>query len=92
MSDYGKFIAGLNPTNPASKFIIFPVTVQSNRFVQLQWAAIPGRIYLLQTLTNNVSWVPLTDWIQASGSPMSYAATNSAFDSYAHMFRVEVRP
>jgi hypothetical protein len=92
MSDYGKFIAGLNPTNPASKFIIFPVMVQSNRFVQLQWAAIPGRIYQLQTLTNNITWSPLTDWIQASGSPMSYAATNSAFVTSAHIFRVQVRP
>jgi hypothetical protein len=66
--------------------------VQSNRFVQLQWAAIPGRIYQLQTLTNNITWSPLTDWIQASGSPMSYAATNSAFVTSAHIFRVQVRP
>ena len=92
MSDYGKFIAGLNPTNPASKFIIFSVTVQSNRFFQLQWAAIPNRLYQLQTLTNDVSWVPLTDWIQASDSPMSYTATNFNFDRNAHMFRVQVRP
>ena len=92
MSDYGKFIAGLNPTNPASKFIIFPVTVQSNRFFQLQWAAIPDRLYQLQTLTNDVSWAPLTDWIQASDSPMSYTATNFNFDRDAHMFRVQVRP
>jgi hypothetical protein len=90
MSDYAEFIAGTNPTNAASKLIFLSVTGQSNRFVQLQWAVIPGRIYQLQTLTNNVSWMPLTDWLQASGSPMSYTATN--FDRDAHLFRVQVRP
>jgi len=92
MSDYGKFIAGLNPTNPASKFIILSVTVQSNRFVQMQWAAIPGRIYQVESSTNFAGWTPLTDWLQASGSPMSYTATNFDFGRYAHMFRVQVRP
>ena len=92
MSDYAEFIAGTNPTNAASKLAFLSVTVQSNRFVQLQWAAIPGRAYQLQTLTNDVSWAPLTDWLQASGSPISYTATNFNFDSHAHMFRVQVRP
>jgi hypothetical protein len=36
--------------------------------------------------------VPLTDWIQASGSLMSFTATNFNFDSHAHIFRVQVRP
>jgi serine protease AprX len=92
MSDYGKFIAGLNPTNAASKFVFLSVTVQSNRFVQLQWAAIPDRLYQLESSTNFAGWTPLTGWLQASGSPMSYTATNFDFDRYAHMFRVQVRP
>jgi hypothetical protein len=90
MSDYGKFIAGLNPTNPASKFIILSVTVQSNRFVQMQWAAIPGRLYQVESSTNFASWTPITDWLQASVSPMSYTATN--FDFSPYFFRVQVRP
>jgi hypothetical protein len=92
MSDYAEFIAGTNPTNAASKLVFLSVTVRNNRFLQLQWAAIPGRVYQLQTLTNQVSWVPLTGWLQASGSPMSYTATNFSFDRNAHMFRVQVRP
>ena len=92
MSDYGKFIAGLNPTNAASKFVFLSVTVQSNRFVQMQWAAIPGRLYQLESSTNFTGWTPLTDWLQASGSPMSYTATNFDFSRYVHMFRVQVRP
>jgi hypothetical protein len=92
MSDYAEFIAGTNPTNAASKLVFVSVTVRTNRFVQLQWAAIPGRVYQLQTLTNDVSWTPLTGWLQASGSPMAYTATNFGFDLHAHMFRVQVRP
>ena len=92
MSDYAEFIAGTNPTNAASKLIFLSATVQSNRLFQLQWAAIPGRVYQLQTLTNNVSWMPLTDWLQASGSPMSYTATNVGSDHNAHLFRVQVLP
>jgi len=92
MSDYAEFIAGTNPTNATSKLAFVSATVQSNRFVQLQWSAVPGRIYQLQTLTNNVSWAPLTDWIQASDSPMSYTATNFNSDVHAHMFRVQVQP
>jgi hypothetical protein len=34
--------------------------------------------------------MPLTDWLQATGSPMSYAATN--VDRDAHLFRVQVLP
>lgn len=90
MSDYGKFIAGLNPTNPASKFIIFSVTIQSNRFAQLQWSAVPGRLYQPEGSSNLINWTPLTDWLQASGSPMSCAGTNLSFSP--HFFRVQVRP
>jgi hypothetical protein len=92
MSDYAEFIAGTNPTNAASKFDILSVTVQSNRFVQMRWAAVPGRIYQVESSTNLAGWTPLTDWLQASGSPMSYTTTNFNFDRHAHMFRVQVRP
>jgi hypothetical protein len=58
----------------------------------MQWAAIPDRLYQVENSTNFGSWTPLTDWLQASGSPMSYTATNFDFGRYAHMFRVQVRP
>jgi subtilisin family serine protease len=92
MTDYAEFIAGTNPTNAASKLVFLSVTVQSNRFVQMQWAAVPGRVYQVESSTNFAGWTPLTDWLQASGSPMSYTATNFDFGRYAHMFRVQVRP
>jgi hypothetical protein len=92
MTDYAEFIAGTNPTNAASKFVFLSVTVQSNRFVQMQWAAVPDRLYQVESSTNFASWTPITDWLQASGSPMYYTATNFDFGRYAHMFRVQVRP
>jgi hypothetical protein len=90
MSDYGEFIAGTNPTNAASKLVFLSVTVQSNRFFQLQWAAIPGRVYQVESSTNLANWTPLTDWLQASGSPVSCSGTNLNFSPY--FFRVQVRP
>jgi len=50
------------------------------------------RLYQVESSTNFASWTPITDWLQASGSPMYYTATNFDFGRYAHMFRVQVRP
>ena len=90
MSDYGKFIAGLNPTNPASRFVITSVVVSSNRQAQLQWTTVPDRLYQAESSTNLAGWTPFTDWLQASGSSMSGFATN--LNSGPHFFRVQVRP
>ena len=91
MSDYAEFIAGTNPTNAASKLIFLATTIQSNKLVQLKWAAVPdGRIYQLQTSTNLRTWLPLTDWVSALHSPMSYTTTNTSNGS--HLYRVQVRP
>jgi hypothetical protein len=49
MSDYAEFIAGTNPTNAASKLVFLAETGISNKFIQLAWAAIPGRLYQVQT-------------------------------------------
>jgi hypothetical protein len=94
MSDYAEFIAGTNPTKAASKLAFLGATVLTNQLVQLEWAAIPGRLYQVQTSslnsTNVQSWTPVTDWLQSSGSPMYYTTTNA--DKGVHAFRVQVRP
>jgi hypothetical protein len=173
MSDYAEFIAGTDPTNAASKLVFLSATLQTNKHFQLQWAAIPGRLYQVETSallsppmsptrlsgsvdklsgsfklhidaqanlpyaiqvstnltawtslytnlpggtldfadtqaahsarrfyrtlalttpasTNVASWAPLSDWLQASGSPMFYTTTNATQGS--HFFRVQVRP
>jgi hypothetical protein len=56
----------------------------------LQWSAIPGRIYEVQTSTNLMDWSPVSLWLQASESPMTYSWTHAS--DKARSFRVEVRP
>ncbi|MDB6122637.1 MAG: hypothetical protein JWQ71_1630 [Pedosphaera sp.] len=90
MSDYAEFIAGTNPTNATSKLVFLPATVQTNGLVKLQWAAIPGRAYQLLSSSNLTTWTPVTDWAQATGSPMSYTTTN--INQSPRLFRVQVRP
>jgi subtilisin family serine protease len=171
MSDYAEFIAGTDPTNAASKLFFYAPKLLTNHLVELQWSAVPGRLYQVLTsdlkaspvfprptlsgslqppgstfklhinaqtnapyaiqisanLTawtsvftnasggsmdyfdsalsarrfyrtldlpgssfNAISWTPVTDWLQASGSPMSYVATNTAVGP--HLYRVQVRP
>ncbi len=172
MSDYAEFIAGTNPTNAASKLVFLAVTPLANRRVQLDWAAIPGRLYQVQTAstlrsapprpslsgsvnrltggftlhvnapagvpytilaatnlnawtalytnaaggtldwpdpaparpvhrfyrtlsapaayTNLTTWTPVSDWLQASASPMRYTVTNA--DTAPRFYRIQVRP
>jgi Subtilase family len=90
MTDYENFIAGLNPTNPASQFIFVSSTIQTNRAFQLQWSVQPGRLYQLDSSTNLGAWTTVTGWQQATVSPMTYLGTNVV--SGSQFFRVEVRP
>ncbi|MCX6916839.1 MAG: hypothetical protein NT167_27975, partial [Verrucomicrobia bacterium] len=47
-------------------------------------------IVLLAGTTNPQGWSPVTEWIQASGSPMYY--TTSSTNQGVHAYRVQVRP
>jgi hypothetical protein len=89
MSDYAEFIAGTDPTNALSNLRILQSYV-SNGVMTLQWSAIPGRIYEVQTSTNLMDWSPVSLWLQASESPMTYSWTHAS--DKARSFRVEVRP
>ena len=91
MTDYAEFIAGTDPTDAASRFYFTGETIQSNRLVQMQWTVVTNRLYQVSVSTNLVSWLPVTDWLQASNDPtMSYTPTNSGDGS--HFYRVQVRP
>jgi serine protease AprX len=98
MTDYAEFIAGTNPTNAASKLVLLSASALTNRAVRLEWASIPGRLYQVYratnltsvSLTNSAAWSPISDWLQASGSPTTYVATNGSKGSV--LYRVEVRP
>ncbi len=90
MSDYAKFVARINPTNPASKFIILSAALATNQLLRLEWSTIPPRIYQVQASTDLKTWTPVSDWLQASVSPMSYTVTNSA--SRSQSYRIQVQP
>jgi hypothetical protein len=91
MTDYAEFIAGTDPTDAASRFYFTGETIQSNRLVQMQWTVVTNRLYQVSVSTNLVSWLPVTDWLQASNDPtMNYTPTNSGDGS--HFYRVQVRP
>ena len=89
MTDYQEFIAGTDPTNAASK-LIFVSAVQTNSTVQFKWSAVPGRSYQVFGSTDLVSWTPVSDWMRATVSPMSFVATNAAPGSRS--YKVQVRP
>jgi hypothetical protein len=171
MSDYAEFIAGTSPTNAASKLIFLATTLLTNHLVQMEWAAIPGRLYQVQSsalappqgrprlsgsmntlsgiftlhvdaptnlpyviqVSSNLNvwtssytnlaggnrdwpdpaggqsarrfyrtvvspaatttlqgWTPVTEWLQASSSPMRY--TTTCTNQGVHAYRVQVRP
>jgi subtilisin family serine protease len=91
MTDFAEFIAGTDPTDPASRFYFKGETIQSNRLVQMQWTVVTNRLYQVNASTNLLSWLPVTGWLQASNNPtMSYTITNSG--SGSHFYRVQVRP
>jgi hypothetical protein len=83
-------MAGTDPTNPASKLVFVGAAIQTGA-VQFQWSAVPGRSYRLLTSTNLTSWVPLTDWMTASRSPMGFVVTNTTTTG-SRSYRIEVRP
>jgi hypothetical protein len=56
----------------------------------MQWSAVPGRLYQVESSTDLVNWAAATDWVQAFASPMTYTATNAG--ARATLFRVQVRP
>jgi hypothetical protein len=64
-------------------------------FLDSQSAHAARRFYRTLALTtpgstNLASWAPISDWLQASGSPMSFTTTNT--NTGSHFYRVQVRP
>ena len=89
--EYAAFIAGTNPTNPASRFGFTGETGEANRLVRMDWTVVTNRLYQVDASTNLVNWSPVTDWLQASNDPtMNYSTTNAGARTL--FFRVEVKP
>ena len=91
MTDFAEFIAGTDPANAASRFYFTGETVPTNRQVLMQWTVVTNRLYQVNASGNLSSWVPVTDWLQASNNPtMNYTATNSGVG--LQFYRVQVKP
>jgi subtilase family protein/thrombospondin type 3 repeat protein len=89
MTDYEEFIAGTDPTNPASKLIFLSAAVHANSAVEFKWSAVPGRSYQVFGSTDLVSWTPVSGWMRATVSPMSFVTTNA---TGSRSYKVQVRP
>ena len=92
MPDYAEFIAGTDPTNSLSNLRFLTSRQLTNGLVNLQWSAVPGRLYQVATSTNTHAWQPLTDWRQAQASPMTYTTTNAPAPRTSRFYRIQVRP
>jgi len=91
MTDYAKFIAGLNPTNPAALFHFTGETVNPNRLVQIYWTCVTNRLYQVNVSSNLASWSPVTGWLQASNNPtMNFTISNTG--QRTQFYRVQVKP
>jgi len=91
MSDYAKFIAGLNPTNPASLLQLTPTVVSNATAIELDWDTFPAHAYQIvgSPSVTNGNWTPLTGWIQATSGAESYTLPST---NQMRFFRVLVEP
>ena len=89
MSNLEEFQAGANPNQSASRLHLTSVHLNLSGFVQIRWAAVPGRAYRIQARDNLVSapWQNLTDPIIAA-TPDSTVALPFPPPSTEAYFRV----
>ncbi len=90
-TDLQEFLAGTDPTDPTSLFLVNFPAEQLNRTVQISWATVEGRQYTLEGSTEFGIWIPFEDPIRATGQPLS--VTLPALDRrLTYLFRVRVDP
>ncbi len=88
MSDYAEFIAGTDPTNPASVFRLSVTGLGPNNQAQLQWPYATGRAYQILGSTNGVTWPPISGWFQSTNQ---YNVPTQP-KGIPYLFRIRVLP
>ena len=91
MSDWAEFIAGTNPTNTASRLTLQVELLPGTGSLRLACAAAPGRAYRFWGRTENSPWVPLSDWIRATGYVVRFTLPEPRTGG-TWFYRVEVQP
>lgn len=90
-SDLAEFVAGTNPTDPASRLEITAVNGLPNRTLRVQWRSVASHAYQLELSTNLVDWLPTSDWMRAAGS-ISFLTLPPLTGSPEYFFRIRARP
>jgi hypothetical protein len=92
-TDHAEFIAGTDPTNPASKLEFNTPVWLNDGSLHLEWKSVSGRMYRIEGSSDLLDWAPLTGWIRASANQTSRTWTPPApAASTPYFFRIEVRP
>jgi hypothetical protein len=90
-TDLQEFLAGTDPTNPASALRLSEPQLQTNRTVRFEWPSASGRVYQLQVSNDLALWQTVADAQRGTGETLS--VTLSALDPrLTYYFRVRVTP
>jgi hypothetical protein len=89
---YQDWIAGLNPTNPASVLVMLPVTTTNTASgITVAWQSVNGILYNLQRTTNMPpSWATIQSNLIGSADTTTYSDT-SATNGTPYFYRVGVQ-
>ncbi len=90
MNNWQKFIAGLNPTNPASVLNLQIPSTTNSTGITLTWQSVNTRTYYLQSSTNLSSFVSIRSNIVGQTGTTSYADTTATKDG-PYFYRVGVQ-
>ena len=90
-SDYAEFIAGTNPTSTNSFLQLTEPAILPDGSIRITWASVSGRLYRVEGSSNATTWTPVSDWVQASGSP-TVVTLPPHLPGAPYLFRLQVRP
>ncbi len=89
-TDYAEFIAGTNPTLANSR-LKTTATLLPDHSLRLDWESVSGRIYRVEGSLDGRNWSPVSDWLQATASSMTFSRPPLS-PGAPYLFRLQVRP